>query len=425
MFVDWITGTDLSDGAQYEQAKQQIDIENFTSFTILHLWAGSMDWNTQNSYVARMQHGPNPWWKAFVWDAEWTFGLSQGIDTPQDTAFSQTVIDRGAHGPFIPILASLLANPQYQAYFTVQVERHLAGALSPEAVHERLAALTMELRPAIAAEAARWVPEQDPAALVAQWESAMQRIAAALDGNAQRLRHLSDPGILRPLLPNFLALDDSAPLLPATRIALLVDHPEALEAGEVAVVAHLETRGATVNVIGTHDGHLHDPAQVAASHDLILISSSVRELDIVARYAQTTTPLIFWEPQLLEATQLARGGGTRPEQTDIRIVDVAHPITAGLPPNGRLRVVRWPDTLSVAYPPAGPGVHVLAKHLIGGDAAIMVAEVGAELVDGQPARARTAFWFGHHDTFHWSTSRAARLFDRVVDWALGLPPGEG
>ena len=33
--VDWTTGTDLSAAAQYEQAVQQLDIENFTSFIIL------------------------------------------------------------------------------------------------------------------------------------------------------------------------------------------------------------------------------------------------------------------------------------------------------------------------------------------------------------------------------------------------------
>ena len=36
--VDWITGTDLSQETQYEQVLQQFDIENFTSFVILHLW---------------------------------------------------------------------------------------------------------------------------------------------------------------------------------------------------------------------------------------------------------------------------------------------------------------------------------------------------------------------------------------------------
>ena len=110
-------------------------------------------------------------------------------------------------------------------------------------------------------------------------------------------------------------------------------------------------------------------------------------------------------------------------------MDADHPITAGLTaglPVGRpLRVVRRSDTLSVAYPPSGPGVHVLARHLTGGDAALMVAEAGAELSNGQPAQARTVFMFWHHDTFHWSTGAAARLFDRAVNWALGLPSAKG
>ena len=106
------------------------------------------------------------------------------------------------------------------------------------------------------------------------------------------------------------------------------------------------------------------------------------------RYAQTTTPLIFWEPLLLAATHLplTPWGGTRPEQTSIRIVDAEHPITAGLSTGHRLRVVRQPATLSVAYPPSGPGVQVLARHLTGDDVALMVAEVGAELANGQPRR---------------------------------------
>ena len=69
---------------------------------------------------------------------------------------------------------------------------------------------------------------------------------------------------------------------------------------------------------------------------------------------------------------------------------------------------------------------MLAMHILGkADAALMVAEVGAELAHGQAARARTVFLFWHHDTFHRSTGNAVRLFDRAVDWALGLPSGRG
>ena len=74
-FVDWITGTDLSAAAQYEQAVQQLDIENFTSLIILQLWSEDADWGVHNWYVARMRYGPDARWRLFGWDAEWSFGL--------------------------------------------------------------------------------------------------------------------------------------------------------------------------------------------------------------------------------------------------------------------------------------------------------------------------------------------------------------
>ena len=120
-----------------------------------------------------------------------------------------------------------------------------------------------------------------------------------------------------------------------------------------------------------------------------------------------------------------RRGGTRPDQNDIRIVNAEHPITAGLPADRMLLVVRRPDTFSVAWPTNGPEVRVLAMHRFGGDYAILAAEAGAELANRQPAQARTVFLFWHHDTFHWSTDNAVRLFDRAVDWALGLPSVKG
>ena len=419
-FVDWITEADLNDGVQYERALQQLNIENFTSFIILELWAGDTDWGG-NWYAVRMRDGPDGRWRLFVWDAEMTFGLAHGTDSIEDIAFSHVVINAGARGPLASILASLLASPQYQAYFSSQVEQHLAGALATDSVRQRLAAMTVELRPAIAAEASRWRPEQEPAVMAAQWETAMQRISDALAAHAQQLRQLSDIGTLWQLLPHFPVSDNLTPLPSGTRIALLVHNPVELALGDVAVVARLEARDGKVTVLGTDESSQHDPAQVAASHDLLLVSSSIQSLDPAVRYTQTATPLIFWGPLLLEATQLVHRGGTRTEQTGIRIVNAEHPITAGLPADRMLLVVRRLDTFSVAWPTNGPEVQVLAMHKFGGDYAILAAEAGAELANGQTAKARTVFLFWHHDTFHWITDSAARLFDRSVDWALGLP----
>ena len=415
LLADWLAGADLSTAAQYTQAVQQLDIESFTALIILRLWNGDTDWGSHDWLAARRRDGPNTRWRLFLADV--------GVPARQPMRGSE------ARSTLIPILTSLLQNTQYQAYFTAQVEQHLAETLATAAVRDRLTALAAALRPAMAAEAARWRPDQEPAAVVAQWGTALQQFSDSLDTKAQQLRQLSDPATLQELLPQLavpVAPAGPTPLPPSTRIALLVGHPTELTEGDAAVVAHLTERGATVNVLGTGDGSTHDPALVAMSHDLLLISSTIRGLDTAARYAQTATPLIFWEPRrLLEATQLARWGGTRPEQLSIRIVDAEHPITAGLPVDERLRVVRRPDTFSVAWPFKGPGVQVLAKHLFGGDSAILVAEVGAELSNGQPAQARTVFLYWHHDTFLRSTGEAVRLFDRAVDWALGLPSSDG
>ena len=423
LFADWLAGADLSKAAEYEQAVQQLDIENFTSIIILHLWAGDTAWGSHNWYAARMRSGPDTRWRLFLWDAAVSPGR-YGLPS------------REARGSLIPILAGLLENAQYQAYFTEQVERHLAGALATETVRRRLAALAAEARPALPTEAARWRPVQAPDVAVAQWEAALQRFADSLDTNAQRLRRLGDPATLQQHLPQLAApaaAAGPAPLPPGTRIALVVNHPTELPAGDAAVVAHLKARGATVTVVGTHDDSGPDPAQVAASHDLLLLSSSIRRArGPGAHYVQTTAPLIFWEPQLLEPTQLARREEMRiyirvydPERSYIRIVDADHPITAGLSVDQPLRVVRRIDVIRISYSTIGPGVQALANYLFGEDPALLVAEAGAELLHGQPARARTVFLSWHHGTLHRSTGEVVRLFDRAVDWALGLPSNDG
>ncbi len=421
--ADWLTSTDLSVAAEYEQALQQLDIENFTSFIILWLWAGGHHWEVDDWYAARMRGQPDARWQLFMWDAEAAFDLDQDTN-PTEVVSSSPIALSSALQSF---LASLLASPQYQAYFTTQAEQHLAGSLATESVRDRLAALAVELRPAMAAEAARWLPDQEPAAAVAQWEAALQRVSDGLEANAQRLRHLSDPETLRPLLPQLPVPVHPAPLPllpPDTRIAFLVGQPTALIKGDAAIVSHLKARGATVTVLGA-DGNASDPAKMAASHNLLLISSTIEDTDSAARYTQTTTPLIFWGPRLLPATQLTPQGSTRNHETYIRIVDTDHPITAGLPTDQQLFAVRRPDTFSIAWPRKGPGVQALAMQRFGGDYAVLAAEVGAELVNGQPAQARTVFLFWHDTTFHRSTGEMVRLFDRAVDWALGLPADDG
>ena len=194
-FADWLAGTDLRGAAQYEQAVQYFDIENFTGYYLLNIWARNTDWPHNNWVVARPREGPDTRWRFIVWDAESTF------ERDEDT-FERVVLDKGRLGK---MLASLLQNAQYRTYFVAQVERHLAGVLDTASVRARLDALAADLRPEMAAEAARWLPEHEPAVLVAQWEAELQRISETFDADAQRLLRLRDPELLRQPLPQLAA----------------------------------------------------------------------------------------------------------------------------------------------------------------------------------------------------------------------------
>lgn len=166
LFADWITAADLSDVAQYEQAVQQLDIENFTSYFLLNIWAQNWDWPGSNWIMARPREGTDVRWRFFVWDAEETFMSTE--NTLERVVASGTNLGQ--------VLASLLQSEQYRAYFVAELERHLAGALSPEQVLVRLDTLEATLRPAMGAEAQRWTEDGSPVTYVAAWERALMHI---------------------------------------------------------------------------------------------------------------------------------------------------------------------------------------------------------------------------------------------------------
>ena len=209
-FVGWLTTTDLRPTTQYELALRQLDVENFTSYILLNLWARNIDWPHFNWIVARPRQGPDTRWRFFVWDGEATFAHDADM-------FARIVSVSSWHAKshIGRMLVSLLQNTQYRSYFSRQAGRQLAGVLDTTSVRARLAGLASELRPAMAAEAARWQPEQEPDTLVAQWETALKRISDSLDFSARQLHQLSDPETVRRFLPPPAASEVPSPVAPA------------------------------------------------------------------------------------------------------------------------------------------------------------------------------------------------------------------
>ena len=415
-FVDWIATADLSQKAVYEQAQSQLDIVNFTSFFLLRLWAQDADWGDNNWSVARMRDTPDARWRFLVWDADMTLGLSVGADWEEVPTLARALVDGGSVGS---VMRSLLQSDQYRAYLAGQVDRILAGAFAPAFVRGRITALTQQVRPAIGPEADRWLDQRQRETVLAEWEEAIQRLQGFVEQRPVALRELSDPAALR--VPPLLPIAAPVPLPPNTHIGFLVGNPAALGPGDAAARERLLARGATVDVIAGGQDRL---AGSEASYDLILTSATSQEPPS-DRAAAAAIPHIFWQPELLDSSHrpLTPWGGTRDYQTVIRGVDNTHPITAGLPIDELLPVVRRPERFSVAYPSPGPGVQLLARQMFD-DYAILAAEQGAELAGGRTALARMVFLFLHADTFRSATGYGYRLFDQAVDWALASPSGD-
>ncbi len=126
---NFISSTDFSNEANFEELSRRVDIENFTAYVILNLWVLNLDWPHNNWYAARRV--PDGKWIFLCWDAEWGLGGGPYSHEVDPYAF----IDSGGgygHGLSRKLFFALLGNPGYCEYYQQEVRRHLNGALRTE-----------------------------------------------------------------------------------------------------------------------------------------------------------------------------------------------------------------------------------------------------------------------------------------------------
>ncbi|MEE3373468.1 MAG: CotH kinase family protein [Planctomycetota bacterium] len=128
---DFISTRDFSVEDNYRELASRVDIENFTSYAILNLWAQNYDWPHNNWYAARRV--PDGKWIFLCWDAEW--GLGGGSYGHDVDAYA--FIDSGGaygHGMSRALFFALISNSGYCEYYQQEVRRHLRGALRTDNV---------------------------------------------------------------------------------------------------------------------------------------------------------------------------------------------------------------------------------------------------------------------------------------------------
>ena len=150
---DWRRVVDLAkrgiqtDG-QYRTFAEAVDLQSFTDYAILNLWAQNHDWPDNNWYAARSRAEGGKWF-FLCWDAEFSAGL-------QPAGYGRDSLRRALsnRGSLKEILAALWMNDSFRRGFGKRAHEQLASVLEPSAVTQHIERLVAEARSGVAVEAA-------------------------------------------------------------------------------------------------------------------------------------------------------------------------------------------------------------------------------------------------------------------------------
>lgn len=192
-------------------------------------------------------------------------------------------------------------------------------------------------------------------------------------------------------------------------------------AADAALVEHLEELGYEVEAFDDEPANRPTAAQIAAAHNVVLISSAITSANVAGEFRTVAAPMVFWENALLRSgRESLSDNGAVVSATTLDIVNNSHPITRGLP-IAPLQVYSATANTSVARGVFGAGVQTLARVQGTSDGAILAAEAGAAAAAGYTTPARRVFLFLEDSSWLSTTTAARDLVDRSVCWALNLP----
>lgn len=194
-----------------------------------------------------------------------------------------------------------------------------------------------------------------------------------------------------------------------------------LSTSDAAIVGHLGGLGYDVTAYDDEPVNRPSAAQLAGTHDLVVISSTVGSGNIAGEFRDEVIPVIFWEQALLTTARepLASSGNVVGGVTAIDVIDNTHPITSALS-LGTHTVFASGSAMSVGFAPHPVGAQVLARRAGAlPDAALIVADTGAPLLGGHLAPARRVFFFLEDSSWLAATSTTQSLLERAISWALG------
>ncbi|MFL5765383.1 MAG: CotH kinase family protein [Bacteroidia bacterium] len=158
--VNFIGGHDMSIPANYNSAKNMLDIENFCDYFITETFIINVDWlgsYTNNIKFWRPNNPPGKWRYA-LWDTDLSLGFGEGLvsgATP-NTDFLDVAIHPPTNNPHSTMLRSLLDNTEFKNYFVDRYADLINTIFQPSEMHSNAQAMHDEMLPEMARHFNRW-----------------------------------------------------------------------------------------------------------------------------------------------------------------------------------------------------------------------------------------------------------------------------
>lgn len=174
----------------YETLASVVDIESYTRYMILNIWAQNHDWPHKNFFAARPRAAGSRW--IFLgWDAEMTLGLYP--ETYDADTFDRALTRSGS--VLADLFPVLMAFEEYRQYFRDELDRALETTLSPEHVLERFA----RLRHAVEGDLKRDIARRFSPRHAEMWEANCRDIETFIRNRGAILRgYVTGSALYRP-----------------------------------------------------------------------------------------------------------------------------------------------------------------------------------------------------------------------------------
>lgn len=178
------TAISMNVPANYNKAKDMLDIENFCDYMITETYIMNVDWlgsYTNNIKFWRPNNPPGKW-RYVLWDTDLSLGFGQPLGLGSvATNFLNTAINPTTPNPHSSMLKGLLKNVEFKNYFVDRYADLMNTIFLPSEMRKNAFAMRDEMLPEMARHFTKW----QASALPGIWEQFIGRSTNVASWNKQ------------------------------------------------------------------------------------------------------------------------------------------------------------------------------------------------------------------------------------------------